>query len=206
MPISTDEISCSGDARIAGTIKPQRPRTELARETKVYPIALDRGRVWDAFATVLPATGGTDDLGLYGGTFATHAPKWSSGDVKNSNTTRYARFLFELPPEYIAGDTVTIRASAATETTVASTSSTIDFEAYRSDRDGTIGGSDLVTTSATSINATSFADKDFTVTPATLSPGDILDIRVTLACNDTATGTAVQPSIGSIEMRLSVQG
>lgn len=206
MPITSDAITSTGNLTVFGTIAPARPRTELARETKTYPVALDRLRVWDAFATVLPATGGTDDLGLYGGTFATNAPKVSSGDVKNSTTTRYARFLFELPPEYIAGDTVTIRASAATETTVASSSSTIDFEVWRSDRDGTIGGSDLCATSATSINATSFSDKDFSVTPATLSPGDILDVRVTLACSDTATGTVVQPSIGSIEFRLSVQG
>lgn len=39
-----------------------------------YPIPLTSFRVWDAITTLLPATSATDDLGLYGGTWATSSP------------------------------------------------------------------------------------------------------------------------------------
>ena len=192
----------TGDLTVSGTIKPPRPRTELEQQVlAVHPIRLSDFKVWDAQATNLPTTGGTDDLGLYTGTWGTHTPKMSTGDVKALGAiTRRAAITVELPPTYEAAETINIRISAATETTIASVSSTVDVEAYLVGRDGTIDGSDLISTAAQDINSTTWADKTFVVDAATLSPGDEVFVRVTIAVNDAATVTVVQPSIGAVEL------
>lgn len=198
----------TGDLQVAGTIKPPRPRTELRQEDlAVYPVRLSDFKVWDNQASNLPNAGAADDLGIYTGTWGTHAVKLSSGDVKAAGAvTRRAAITLQLPVEYVAGESIKIRVSGATETTVADVSSTVDVEAFLVGRDGTIDGADLVTTAAQSINATAFADKDFTVDPTTLAPGDELFIRVTLASNDAATVGAVQPSIGAVELLCDIRG
>jgi hypothetical protein len=91
------------------------------------------------------------------------------------------------------------------QTTIADTSCTADVECYESDKEASIG-SDLCTTAATSINSTTFADYDFTITASGLVSGDILDVRLTIACNDAATATAVIPTIGAVTFVLDIKG
>lgn len=183
-------------------------RASLAQESlAVYPVPLWGFRKHDDRAVNLAATGASDDLGLYTGTFGTDAPKLSSGDVKAAGAvTRRGAITIAMPVEYQAGETVNIRISAATETTVADTSSTVDVEAYLVGRDGTIDGSDLCSTSATSINSTSFSNKSFTIDAATLTPGCEIDLRVSLISNDAATAGVVQPSIGAVELLCDIKG
>lgn len=164
-------------------------------------------RVWDAFGTNLPATSAADDLGLYGGTFATDSPAIKSYDVKAAGAvTLRARAVVRLPLEYDDGQSVKIRASAGMQTTIADTSATIDFEAYLSNEAGSITGSDLVTTSATSINSLTAADKDFTLTTTALTAGCFLDIRMTVVTTDGATATAVIARIGAVKLLCDVRG
>lgn len=187
--------------------KPNYQRSDLTQESNArYKLSPLQWRVWDAIATNLPATPATDDLGLVGGTFGTGSPSIQTGDLKNAGaTTRYARTTFQLPKEYVAGQSVTIRAHAGMLTTVASATATIDFEVYRSDDEAGIG-SDLCATAATTINSLTLADKDFTITAASLLPGDTLDIRIAIAVNDSATATAVTGIVGSVELLLDVKG
>lgn len=181
-------------------------RTQLALDSlKSYQQKLTDFRIWDAFATVLTATSGTDDLGLYGGTFASASPTVGTGDVKTTTVTRYARIMIPIPMEYEAGEDVNIRLHAGMQTTVADGSATIDVQAYRSDEDAGIG-SDLCSTSAQSINSLTSADKDFIIDGATLSPGDWLDVRITIAVVDSATGTAVIAQFGSCQLLVDVRG
>jgi hypothetical protein len=164
-------------------------------------IPLTQFRVWNALETVLSGTPASDDLGITTGTFGTNAPYISTGDLKNAGaTTRYARVLFALPADYEAAETVTVRVHAGMVTTVASTTATVDVEMYRVDKDGTPGAADLIGTAATSINSLTADDKDFTVSAATLLPGDQLDIRIAVAVNDTATGTAVIGAVYQVEV------
>ncbi len=148
-------------------------------------------RVWDAVATVIPATGGTDDLGLYTGTAASAVSNQiGTGDVKAAGCTRYTRFLIPMPGDYEAGETVNIVALAGMQTTVAGTSAVVDIEAYRVVGTGAVGA-DLCATSAQTINSLTAAEKTFSITAATLAAGDMLDVRVTITIVDAATGTAV---------------
>lgn len=203
-----DDVEIAGSLRVSGSLLPARARGELAQDNEVQiPIPFSQLRVWDAFATVI-GTAGSDDLGISsGGTYGTNAPYITAGDVKAAGaTTRRARFLYTLPPEYVSGETVRIVAHGGMITTAADTSCTVDFEAYEINKSGGVTGSDLVTTSATTINSTTFAAKTFEVNAAGLAAGDVLDVRMTIACTDGATATAVIPAIAHLVMAIDIKG
>lgn len=206
--IHTGNVDIYGTLRARGGILPALPRASITQEDYAeYPVPLENLRVWDAFATTLPGTSSADDLGIYTGTWAAGAPYCATSDMKTlGSVTRYARFMAQLPPEYVAGESVRIRISAGMLTTVAGVAATLDLEVYRVDRDTTIGGSDLCATAAQSINSLTFADKDFELSTSTLNPGDWLDCRIALLVNDAATGTAVIGAIGAIELMCDIQG
>ena len=171
-----------------------------------FTIPLTSFRVWDAIATNLPATPATDDLGLLGNTFATGSPTIETGDLKAAGaTTRYARVLIPMPMEYDAASDVVLRIHAGMKTTVSDTTATIDVQAYRSDEEAGIG-SDLCNTAATTINSLTLSDKDFTITAGSLSAGDLLDVRIAIAINDGASGTAVIGQIGSVKLLCDTRG
>lgn len=195
-----------GNLTLTGDLLPALSRSDLAtNQSDELLIPFEAWRVWDAMQTNLPGTAATDDLALIGGTFGTNAPSIQAGDLKAAGaTTRYARCCVTIPPNFNTGGTVLIRAHAGMKTTVADTSCTIDFSAYRSDQEDGVG-SDLVTTAATTINSLTEADKDFTVDATTLLPGDYLDIRMAITCTDAATGTAVIPFVGMVALVLDTK-
>lgn len=203
------DLIVSGDLRVNGAISPKFAKSNVLAlaELQPYPIPLTNFRVFDALATVLPGTPASDDLGLVGGTFGTATPSLRTQDLKAAGASNNrARVLVQLPWDYVAGESVTLRFKAGMITTVASSSATLDCEAYKlqDDPDDAIG-SDLVTTSAQSINSLTFANIDFTISPTSLSPGDILDVRITTAVNDGATATAVIAGITSAKLLVDVR-
>lgn len=183
-------------------------RTQIKQETAArYQIPITAWRVFDALHTNLPGAGATDDLGLIDGTHGTNSPTLQTEDLKAESgnpTLNKARCLIALPPEYDDGQTVTIRAHAGMKTTVSDGTATIDFSVYESDLEEGVG-SDLVTTSATTINSTTLADKDFVVTASGLVSGDVLDILMTTTISDGSTGTAVIAIIGNVELLLDIR-
>jgi hypothetical protein len=202
------------DLRVTGTltvkengVSAQTRASILKQEAlAVFPVNFMNLRVWDAIQTNLPGTAATDDLALIGTTFGSTAPTVTAGDCKALGaTTRYARFMVEIPECYETGETITLSLSAGMVTTVASASCTVDVECYELDKLGGIG-SDLCATAAQSINSLTFASKSFVITATTLSPGDVLDVRIAIAVNDAATGTAVTPTIASIDLLCDIKG
>ena len=124
-----DEVRVTGSISIKDTgVSPQTRASILKQDAlAIFPVRLTGLRVWDAFHTNLPGTAATDDLALIGGTFGTSPPVVSAGDCKALGaTSRYARFMVELPECYEAGETVTLSLSAGVVTTVASVSCTVD--------------------------------------------------------------------------------
>lgn len=180
-------------------------RDDLKLESKTYPLPLLDSRVWDAPMSLLPTTSANDDLGVTIGTWGTSAPTVRTSDLKAAgSTTRYSRHQFVLPPEYVAGESVVLRINAGMVTTVSDTSCTVDAVVY--ENSGASISADLCATNAQSMNSLTAANKDFTITATGLAPGDVLDIRVAVACNDGATGTAVIAAVNSVSLVLSVRG
>jgi hypothetical protein len=200
------DVVIQGKLVVNGT-KPAYARSEFLQDDNAkYKIPHTAWRVWDAMQTVLPNPSANDDLGLYGGTFGTASPTIQTRDVKALGAvTHYARCQFVLPAEYVLGQSVTIRAHAGMKTTVSDGAATIDFEVYRANDEEGIGA-DLCGTAATSIKSLTLADKDFQLDPATLNPGDTLDIRMAVTITDAATGTAVIGVVGGVTILCDVKG
>lgn len=206
--VINNNLHVTGNVTIGGSLFPTIGRSGLTQENlSEYPIPWTAWRVWDALSTNLPGTSATDDLALTGGTWATGTPSIQTSDLKNAgSTTRYARCQVQLPPEYVSGETVVVRLHAGMITTAASSAATADLEVYKSNREFLVDGSDLCGTAAQSINSTTLADKDFTITATSLAPGDILDIRLAILVNDSATVTAVIGCVGAAELLLDIKG
>lgn len=148
-----------------------------------------------------------DDLSITAGVYGTGLPYISTGDVKALGAqTQYARTMFTLPPEYVAGTTVTFRAAGGMLTNVSDTTATVAFEAYKSARTTLKTGSNLVSTTAQTINSLTFAEKNFDLSSGGLVAGDVLDVRVAIAVSDTATVTAVIGAIAHAEALLTIKG
>lgn len=203
------DLNIAGNLRVNGIITPGKAKSDIlsVAAAQLFPIPLTDFRVWDAMQTVLPGTPAADDLGLVGGTFGTATPSLRTQDLKTLGaSSNYARVLVQLPWEYVAGQAVKLRFRAGMITTVAGTSAFLDCEAFKqqADPDDAIG-SDLVSTAQQTINSLTFADIDFTVTPTSLSPGDILDVRIRTIVTDAASGTAVIAGITSAKLLCDVR-
>lgn len=201
----TGDVRITGDLQVDGNM-PTIGRSDLQLDSnKVYTVSPTDWRVHDDLSSLLPGTAAADDLGIEG-TFGTGPPILTSGDLKEAgDTTRYARANIVLPPEYVDGQTVTIRVSAGMETTIADTSATVDIECYRSDRENGISA-DLCTTDAQDCNDTTYQNFDFTITPTTLTAGDSLDVRLALQVNDAATETEVKAVAAAVERLVDIRG
>lgn len=187
-------------------ISPQLRSAILKQDAlRRFPVPFVGFRVWDAVTTLLPSAAANDDLGLINGTWGTHPLLINAGDVKATSSTRRARCELIVPECYQAGETFNVIISAGMVTTVADGSCTVDLEVYKRDKITGIS-SDLCATNATSINSLTFGDKSFTITPTTLSPGDVLDCRLSIIYVDTATATAVTPTIGGFDIACDIQG
>jgi hypothetical protein len=159
-----------------------------------------------ASGALLGATAGTPSgaFGLTAGTHAT-APPVLVGEAASGNTkTNKARMTFALPVEYVAGETVTLRVVAKEAVGAATVSTTIDAVVVSNDDDGTVSA-DLCATSAIDVT-TSVGNKDFTITPTTLTPGMQLDIELTGVTTDTGGTVGTVLTIYRVELLLDVQG
>jgi len=174
---------------------------DLAR----YPILTSQLRVWDAPSTVaVAATAANDDLAVVYNTFGTAGPTVETGDLKAAGaTTRKVGFQVALPPEYVDGETLTLRVNAGMKTTVSDGTATVDAEVVNLTDDAT---SDICATAAQSINSLTAADKDFTITPTDCEAGDLLAVVLSVAVNDSSTGTAVIGQINSIALLADIKG
>lgn len=193
------DLVVPGNVRITGNISPGMSKANVLAQVSLqeFPIPLTSFRVFDDMALLLPSAGALDDLGLIEGTHGTGTPTLQTDDHDSEASPQLnkARVLVQLPWEYVAGSSVTIRFMAGMITNVADQGATtsIDCSVYKQqdDPDDAIG-SDLCSTAALiAVNSLTFANQDFSISSSGLSPGDILDVLVTTAVDDDATGAAV---------------
>ena len=160
------------------------------------------------FLLELWGTPATNTLKYVPGTHGTNAPSLQTDNFQNNHAAAsyVARGEIQIPWEYIAAGSVTLRLHAGMLTTVASVACTLDLEVYKSDEDSTSTG-DLVpsTTTAQDMNSDSFADFDFALTSTTLSPGDLLDVEITVSADDDGDAGAMTACIGSVQLLCDVR-
>lgn len=169
-----------------------------------YHVPIDAFRVWDAISTNPVTAAANDDLGLVQGTWGSAVNKITAGDCKASSVTRRIYFSVPVPPNYDDGQTIQLRFRAKMETTLSDGTCTIDAEAYIAN-DGTLT-SDLVTTAAQSMNSLTAANYNFTLASGSIDPGDLIEVRLTIACVDTATATAVTPAVYEVALLCDTRG
>lgn len=182
-------------------------RSELTQESySNFHVNMEDLRIWDAYSTHI-TTAASDDLGWStGGTYGTNVPYVTAG---TGTATRIARLKYNVPMNYVAGQAARFAFYCGMITAVADTSCTLDLSAYLEGSGGLKSGSDLVTTAATSINGGpagtfAFVNFDLTVNSPTLSPGDWLDLLITIANTDgAATGI---PAISRIMFQAHTKG
>ena len=168
--------------------------TKLAqRVLSSFPLRVEDWRIWDDPRAVLPNTaGGSDDLYIEDGTWNTNAWLLRSDDAGGTTVTQYAARSVVIPFEYEDGESLTIRVPCAMAV-VSNTSADIDVECFASDGDGTLSA-DLCDTAAQSFNSATFANKDFVITPTTLTASMVLFIRLKVVITD---GTNAAPDIAA---------
>jgi predicted RecA/RadA family phage recombinase len=180
-------------------------RSDLGQDDlQPYPILAEEWWIFDstvhAFLGATPTS--ADDMSFILQTIGTSEPVLKASDFGATTTTQKARVRVTLPPEYVAGQTVTLRANAGMLTTVSHQTCTIDFSAYRMAAPTV----DIVSTSATSINSLTPGDKDFTLTPTLCVPGDVLDILMTVAGADDTDAGVMVPVVNSVTLLLDIKG
>ena len=184
-----DDLSASLGASIAAT----------PTATTTYPVPLTNAKIHDAMDDFLPDTAANDDMAIITGTPGTDAPTLQGVDFGGTTSDEKCAFELELPPDYIAGQSVTVRVRAAMLTTVADTSCTVDVEAFETDGDGAVG-SDICATAAQSMNSLTPANLDFTITPTNLAPGDTIIVRLSFAGTDSGNLGVMVPEISALSL------
>jgi hypothetical protein len=180
-------------------------RSDLLQENLVvHAVPWVDLRTFDAYGTNLPATPGSDDLGLSGGTHGSATPMVISTTSSGTTITQKLRFEFVLPPSYVPAGRVYIRLHSRVQVT-AQVSATVDVSAYESDSEAGVSA-DLCITPAMTINSATWADKDFILTATALTVGSRLDVLVTVALDDTGGANACIANIGSIEVLCDTKG
>lgn len=205
----TNEVAFTNNGDWTGAIATPIALTALPGAGYMYMV--------DAGGTAVEYTAGQFLLELWGtpatktlnyvpGTHGTNAPSLQTDNcaMNDGAVAYYARKEIQMPAEYVAGQSVELRFHAGMLTTAADTTCTLDVAVYKSDEDSTSTG-DLCADAAQSINSATFADKDFTITASTLSPGDLLDVQITVTPNDGATATEVKACIGSIQLLCDIR-
>lgn len=199
--VLSDGTLTNNDIAATANIEHTKLRQRVLSE---FRIDLARFRVWDAINTNPVSSAAADDLAITQ-TWGSSQARITAGDCKALGaTTRRLFFSIPVPFNYDDGETIQIRFRAKMETTIADTSCTIDCEAYIGN-DGTLT-SDLVTTAAQSMNSLTPSNFDFTLTPGSIDPGDLLECRLSITCNDAATATAVTPLVYEVSLLADTKG
>ena len=201
------DLVVPGNVRITGSISPAMAMADILTVVANQPfnVPWNAWRKWDDIDAVLPDTPATDDLGLMTGTFATDHPSIQTVDFGGTNTTAYARAQIALPWNYVAAQTVTLRFHAGCITTLPDTTATLDCAVYKCDKDLTLSADLAPAADANNIKSLTFADVDFALTSTALSPGDVLDVRVSINGVDAGDLGVMRAVIGQVDLLCGVR-
>ena len=180
-------------------------RSDLTQDDLAsYPIPLSAFRKKARLDVSLDSSPSAPDLGTIDNTFGTAAPtlETESQQTNGGEAIHNARFQFPVPIEYVNGQTVTIRVNAGMRGGTADTHANLDVVCVRT----AAANTDICATAAQSINNTTAANKDFTITPTNVVSGDILDVVISTLIEDMSSSSGIYGQIKSVEVLLDVKG
>lgn len=199
--VFSNDVVISGNLRVSGSISPLKAKSSvLALTEHIVTVPWTLWRVHDAMHTNLPGTAADDDLALVGGTFETGVPSLQTVDFGGTTTTAYARAQIPLPAFYEAGQSVKLRFHCGSLTTLPDAACTLDVSCYKSGEESLVSGGDICATAVQTITPLTMADVDFTITATTLSPGDVLDTRITVYGEDAGDLGVMKLCIGAVKL------
>ncbi|MCP4585327.1 hypothetical protein [Pseudoalteromonas sp.] len=199
-----DDLYVKGTFEVDGAVSIDAGlnRAELTQENlAVYTIPLSDVLVSDG-STLSSAD--TEDSGHHYISYSTGGLILMGNSPNSDTQTDVSIVQFSMPPEYVDGETVTIRLYA--EYTADGDTKTIDVSAYEfSVSDGSaVDGTDLCSTAAGTLSSDGSVF-NFTVTPTNLAAGDVLIFTVTTAFEDD-NGTTGEAQIDAIQVLLDIKG
>lgn len=200
-------LEVDGATRLDGTVTVTSglARAQIAQDNlAVYTIPF--GAVMAADGAALTAAE-SEDSGDHYLSYSSGALLLMGNSPAQDTQTDVSLFQFPLPPEYVDGETVTIRLYAEyTSIDGSGGTNSIDISCYEySATDGSAsGGTDLCSTSAGTLSSDG-SIFDFTITPTNLAAGDILMGVLTTAWQD-ADSSVGEPQINAIQVLADVKG
>ena len=191
-------------AQADGTIA----RSDIVQQDAVgYRIDLI-GQTYTAAGALHDTTGGANIFKLSIGGFGTGGLKLVGEDALSNTKTDTLMFMFPVPPEYVASETITCKVNVKVDESGAGVAGTetLQIECYELNDEGS-PGSDLASGGAQDLTAggDGFQTVSSTITDAGIVPGDMLQFFVRLIVTET-NGTAVHGEIGDIEIELDIKG
>jgi hypothetical protein len=121
------------------------------------------------------------------------------GEAAQSNTkTDTAVFDTTLPDDYVAGQDITATLNALLSGTGVAGTKTAALSAYKVASDGT-HGANLIATAAQNLTGAA-ADYAFTITGASLSPGDRLILKAVTVVQETGGAATIKSQVNSIRL------
>lgn len=190
----------NGDADTGETAAQTTAKAKATARVVAIPLPLTSFRETAAMKDALGDAGDATSLGL-----ADAAGSPLLGTTTNGGGTasasEVASVIAALPQDYVDGEAVTLRVRAKVSA-AREVAQTVDA-VVKKIGDGALG-SDICATAVKTLTA-AYADYDFTITPASLAAGDLLQIDLTLATDDTGGSSNGAPSIAAVSILPTVK-
>jgi hypothetical protein len=157
----------------------------------------------------LAALGAAEAGGTFNRSVAANVQLIQGEITDNETEVSIGYAQFQLPPEYVAAASCVLRIPSNIVKTGAAVDngSTLDAEVFKSAGNGTVGADICATAAVTFAAVDTWYDKDFTITAASLSPGDVINIKFTASIIDSEAGAGtLRLNMETPYLLLSVQG
>lgn len=181
------------------------PRTNFLQEDlAAYRVLLSAFRYADG--SIPDTTGAAGNPKIIMGGYGSGTGKFEGEDAHGATKTETLCFDAILPPEYVAGETVTLTVTCrySDSGTGSMSTKTIDAEAYEIAEAGT-AGSDICATAAQNIT-TSMAQYSFTITPTNLTAGDTLRVFLRIVLTESGGSGAQRAEFGGATIKADIKG
>lgn len=187
-------------AKLAGDI----PASKLATVSAALPLPVTSLLRPATLAGLTTSDGAS--LGILvaaSGTGASIVQSSSPATMPGRVVNEAARLLIALPGSYVAGSAVQLRLHGRITAAMAN-SRCVEVSVYRLDSQG--GCSAALCAALTRDLTTAWSDLTFPISSASLAPGDMLDVLMTVCLDDAGGGSVGKAQIGRVELLLGTQG